>query len=51
MYRIESRLILRQLVIRDFAPFVTLAYEVNESSIDFFGYDRLRGSIGFTKRF
>ena len=51
MYRIESRLILRQLIIRDFAPFVTLAYEVNDSSINFFGYDRLRGSIGFTKRF
>ncbi len=51
MYRIESRLTLRQLIIRDFAPFVTLAYEVNDSSIDFFEYDRLRGSIGFTKRF
>jgi tetratricopeptide (TPR) repeat protein len=51
MYRVESRLILRQLIIRDFAPFVTLAYEANNSSIDFFGYDRLRGSIGFTKRF
>jgi|GEM_PF-682374 len=51
MYRVESRLILRQLIIRDFAPFVTLAYEVNDSSIDFFEYNRLRGSIGFTKRF
>jgi tetratricopeptide (TPR) repeat protein len=51
MYRVESRLILRQLIIRDFAPFVSVAYEVNNSSIDFFEYDRLRGSIGFTKRF
>jgi tetratricopeptide (TPR) repeat protein len=51
MYRVESRLILRQLIIRDFAPFITLAYEANNSSIDFFEYDRLRGAIGFTKRF
>jgi tetratricopeptide (TPR) repeat protein len=51
MYRFESRLILKQRIIRDFAPFVSLAYEKNNSSIDFFGYDRLRGSIGFTKRF
>jgi tetratricopeptide (TPR) repeat protein len=26
MYRVESRLLLRQLIIRDFAPFITLAY-------------------------
>jgi len=51
MYRVESRLFLRQLIIRDFAPFVSVAYEKNDSSIEFFGYDRLQGSIGFTKRF
>lgn len=51
MYRVEGRLTLRQLIIRDFAPFVSFAYEKNDSSIEFFGYDRLRGSIGITKRF
>jgi hypothetical protein len=51
MYGVESRLILRQLIVREFAPFVSFGYENNASSIEFFDDDRPRGSIGFTKQF
>ncbi len=51
LYRAEGRLIFRRLVVEDFAPYISLAYEKNTSTIDINDYSRWRGAFGVTKRF
>jgi tetratricopeptide (TPR) repeat protein len=51
LYRIEGRLIFGREVLPDLTPFVSVSFEKNNSNIGFYSYQRLRGSLGFTKRF
>lgn len=51
LYRIEGRLVFGREVLPDLTPFLSIAYEKNNSDIGFYSYERVRGSLGFTKRF
>jgi tetratricopeptide (TPR) repeat protein len=51
LYRIEGRLIFGREVLPDLTPFISVSYEKNNSNIGFYSYQRIRGSLGFTKRF
>ncbi len=51
LYRIEGRLIFGREVLPDLTPFLSVSFERNDSNIGFYSYERLRGALGFTKRF
>ena len=50
-YRVEGRIFFAREVLPDLAPFVSIAYEYNDSNIEFHSFRKLSGSIGLTKRF
>jgi hypothetical protein len=50
-YRVEGRLLFAREVLPDLAPFVSIAYEYNDSNIGFYSYRKLSGSLGVTKSF
>jgi len=51
LYRLEGRLIYGREILPDLTPFLSVAYEKNDSNIGFYSYKRIKGSVGFTKRF